>query len=100
MQKRKQLTKGDFRTKHSNWGHLLLGIGVLIAIEGPVNTYLRAGKALFLPSPSCHPGVRSACMRRFRAMLCPERCNYAGEGPSCGNAACCIMEKESSKLLC
>ena len=43
VQKRKELTKGDFRTKHTNWGHLLLGIGVLIGVEGPVNTYLRAG---------------------------------------------------------
>ncbi len=56
LQKRKQLTKGDFRTKHSNWGHLLLGIGVLIAIEGPVNTYLRAGEALLPPNSlsACH----------------------------------------------
>ena len=44
VQKRKELTKGDFRTKHTNWGHLLLGIGVLIGVEGPVNTYLRAGE--------------------------------------------------------
>ena len=46
LQKRKELAKGDFRTKHTNWGHLLLGIGVLIGVEGPVNTYLRAGEII------------------------------------------------------
>ena len=57
LQKRKELTKGDFRTKHSNWGHLLLGIGVLIAVEGPVNTYLRAGQHLLSRSA----GFRLLC---------------------------------------
>ena len=44
LQTRKELTKGNVREKHSNWGHLLLGLGVLIAVEGPVNTYLRTGE--------------------------------------------------------
>lgn len=43
-QTRKALTKGGYRDKHWNWGSLLLGLGVLIAIEGPVNTYLRTGE--------------------------------------------------------
>lgn len=46
MQTRKELTKGGYRDKHWNWGSLLLGLGVLIAIEGPVNTYLRTGDIL------------------------------------------------------
>jgi uncharacterized membrane protein len=46
LQDRKSLTKGGFRDRHWNWGSLLLGVGVLIAIEGPVNTYLRTGEAV------------------------------------------------------
>ena len=42
-QTRKELVKGNYREVHWNWGSLLLGLGVLIAIEGPVNTYLRTG---------------------------------------------------------
>lgn len=43
VQTRKELVKGNFRETHWNWGSLLLGLGVLIAIEGPANTYLRTG---------------------------------------------------------
>ena len=46
VQARKELLKGNFREVHWNWGSLLLGLGVLIAIEGPVNTYLRTGAAV------------------------------------------------------
>ncbi len=60
MQKRKELAKGDFRTKHTNWGHLLLGIGVLIGVEGPVNTYLRAGEASLPIWMSAHSSVMHA----------------------------------------
>ncbi len=49
VQKRKELTKGDFRTKHTNWGHLLLGIGVLIGVEGPVSD-----EAACVPATSIH----------------------------------------------
>ena len=55
-QTRKELLKGNYREVHWNWGSLLLGLGVLIAIEGPVNTYLRTGAALLplLPSGCAH----------------------------------------------
>lgn len=43
VQTRKELNKGNIRSTHANWGYLLLGVGVLTAVEGPVNTYLRAG---------------------------------------------------------
>ena len=37
--------KDNPREKHNNWGSLLLALGVAIAVEGPVNTYLRTGAA-------------------------------------------------------
>ena len=46
---------------HWNWGSLLLGLGVLIAIEGPVNTYLRTGAVLQpLLSAACAPVLQNA----------------------------------------
>ena len=51
LQTRKELTKGNFRTLHWNWGSLLLGLGVVIGIVGPVNTYIRVGQFL---TPSLH----------------------------------------------
>eukprot|EP00951_Prasinocladus_malaysianus_P007821 scaffold56300_cov39-Prasinocladus_malaysianus.AAC.1 len=41
---RKSLAKGNYRDRHNNWGSLLLGMGVLLAVEGGLNTYLRLGK--------------------------------------------------------
>ena len=38
-------------------GHLLLGIGVLIGVEGPVNTYLRAGEPFFPTYIVAHSSV-------------------------------------------
>ena len=46
-QERKDLLKDNPREKHNNWGSLLLGLGVAIAVEGPVNTYLRTGEPAF-----------------------------------------------------
>jgi len=51
-QERKDLMKDNPREKHNNWGSLLLGLGVAIAVEGPVNTYLRTGAAGAVPA-SC-----------------------------------------------
>ena len=45
---RKELIKGNYRDEHASWGSVLLAVGVLIAIEGPINTYLRTGALLFL----------------------------------------------------
>lgn len=47
-QERKDLLKDNPREKHNNWGSLLLGLGVAIAVEGPVNTYLRTGEPAFV----------------------------------------------------
>ena len=44
LQTRKDLIKGNFRDTHFNWGSLLLGLGVLISVVGPVNTYIRTGR--------------------------------------------------------
>lgn len=43
LQERKELAGKDVKGVHHNWGSLLLGLGVLIAVVGPVNTYLRLG---------------------------------------------------------
>jgi hypothetical protein len=43
FQTRKELTQGKFKDKHWNWGSLLLGLGVVIGIAGPINTYIRVG---------------------------------------------------------
>ena len=50
-QERKDLLKDNPREKHNNWGSLLLGLGVAIAVEGPVNTYLRTGELAFACGP-------------------------------------------------
>ena len=47
LQTRKELTQGKFKDKHWNWGSLLLGLGVVIGIAGPINTYIRVGKFFF-----------------------------------------------------
>ena len=43
LQTRKELTQGKVKDKHWNWGSLLLGLGVVIGIAGPINTYIRVG---------------------------------------------------------
>ena len=44
LQTRKELTQGKVKDKHWNWGSLLLGLGVVIGIAGPINTYIRVGE--------------------------------------------------------
>lgn len=43
VQERKQLVAGGYRDRHFNAGSWLLGAGVVIAIEGCLNTYTRTG---------------------------------------------------------
>jgi hypothetical protein len=43
-QKRKEMSKQNLRDRHHDLGSLILALGTFTAIEGPVNTYLRAGK--------------------------------------------------------
>ena len=49
-QTRKELTQGKVKDKHWNWGSLLLGLGVVIGIAGPINTYIRVGEHPSAPS--------------------------------------------------
>eukprot|EP00953_Heterococcus_sp_UTEX-ZZ885_P016337 9188-Heterococcus_DN1.PRE.2 len=42
--RRKELSTKNVRDKHYEMGSLILGLGVFAAIEGPANTYVRAGK--------------------------------------------------------
>ena len=39
---RKELVAGQFKDKHFNVGSLLLAFGTVLAVEGGMNTYMRA----------------------------------------------------------
>ena len=58
LQKRKSLAGKDWKGVHHNWGGLLLGLGTLIAVVGPANTYIRLGK-LFPGAQVLQTGHRS-----------------------------------------
>lgn len=55
IQERKELMKGSYRDKHYNAGSILLGFGVLEAVGGAVNTWLRTGK--LFPGPHLFAGA-------------------------------------------
>ena len=69
-QERKALVAGGFRDKHSNWGSLLLALGVAIAIEGPLNTYIRTGK--LFPGPHLYAGAGIVVLWAAAAALTPQ----------------------------
>ena len=69
-EERKELIAGGFRDRHSNWGSLLLALGVLIAIEGPVNTYIRTGK--LFPGPHLYAGAGIVVLWAAAAALTPQ----------------------------
>lgn len=52
FQVRKELTQGRVKDQHWNWGSLLLGLGVVISLAGPINTYIRLGQS-FAPVARC-----------------------------------------------
>jgi len=52
---RKELVSQDNRQKHYESGVLLAAIGTAFAIEGPLNTYARAGK--LFPGPHLYAGA-------------------------------------------
>jgi hypothetical protein len=58
------------RDKHFNWGSLLLALGVAIAIEGPVNTYLRTGK--LFPGPHLYAGAGIVVLWAAAAACVPQ----------------------------
>jgi hypothetical protein len=67
---RKALLAEGVRDKHFNWGSLLLALGVAIAIEGPVNTYLRTGK--LFPGPHLYAGAGIVVLWAAAAACVPQ----------------------------
>lgn len=61
--------KGNFRDRHFNAGSILLGAGVIIAIEGCLNTYTRAGK--LFPGPHLFAGAGIVALWAAAASLVP-----------------------------
>jgi Protein of unknown function (DUF4079) len=70
MQRRKELVKGNFRDRHWNMGSVLLGGGVVTAIAGAVNTYLRTGK--LFPGPHLFAGAGIVSLWALAAALVPQ----------------------------
>jgi hypothetical protein len=46
LQERKNLIGQKLNEKHNNWGSMLLGLGVLMSVAGPLNTFFRTGASL------------------------------------------------------
>ena len=77
------MSKENYKGRHHNWGGLLLGLGTLIAVVGPANTYLRTGALRSIQvltefgfySPAmkhigiCH-GCDGVCVSLCRTMPC------------------------------
>ena len=61
---------GNFRDRHYQLGTILLAVGIPMALEGPVNTYMRAGK--LFPGPHVYAGVGVASLWAIAAALVPE----------------------------
>jgi len=55
IQERKELIKGSYRDRHYNAGSILLGFGVLEAVGGGLNTWIRTGK--LFPGPHLFGGA-------------------------------------------
>ena len=66
---RKALAKDDLRDKHYQVGSLILGLGTSFAIEGPVNTFLRAGK--LFPGPHLYAGAGVVVAWAMAAAMAP-----------------------------
>lgn len=63
------LKKANSRDVHYLLGTILLAIGIPFAIEGPVNTYMRAGK--LFPGPHLYAGAAVASIWALAAALVP-----------------------------
>jgi hypothetical protein len=68
-QERKELVQGGFRDKHFNAGSILLAGGVIIAIEGCLNTYMRTGR--LFPGPHLFAGAGIVALWAAAAALVP-----------------------------
>jgi hypothetical protein len=66
---RKDLAGGDYKDVHYTMGTVLLAIGIPFAIEGPVNTYMRAGK--LFPGDHVYAGAAIVSMWAMAAALVP-----------------------------
>jgi len=66
---RKELANGAFRDKHHQVGSVVLGLGTSFAIEGPVNTFLRAQK--LFPGPHLYAGAGIVVCWAMAASLTP-----------------------------
>ena len=66
---RKELANGSFRDKHYQVGSVVLGLGTAFAIEGPVNTFLRAQK--LFPGPHLYAGAGVVVCWAMAASLVP-----------------------------
>jgi hypothetical protein len=68
-EQRKALAQGGFRDRHFAIGSFLLASGVAFAIEGPVNTYLRAGK--LFPGEHLYAGAAIVVLWALAAAMIP-----------------------------
>jgi len=66
---RKELANGSFRDKHYQVGSVVLGLGTSFAIEGPVNTFMRAQK--LFPGPHLYAGAGIVVCWAMAASLVP-----------------------------
>lgn len=66
---RKSLAEAGPRDKHFQQGAFLAFIGTVFAIEGPLNTYARAGK--LFPGPHLYAGAGLVCLWALAAACVP-----------------------------
>ena len=69
-EERSAIAAGNFRDVHYQMGTILLGFGIPMALEGPVNTYMRAGK--LFPGAHVYAGVAVASLWALAAAMVPE----------------------------
>ncbi|WVZ16465.1 hypothetical protein V8G54_009447 [Vigna mungo] len=68
-EERKELIKGSYRDRHYNAGSILLGFGVLEAVGGGLNTWIRTGK--LFPGPHLFAGAGITVLWALAAALVP-----------------------------
>ena len=66
---RKDLAGADWRAKHYQIGSVVLGLGTSFAIEGPINTFIRAQK--LFPGPHLYAGAGIVVCWAMAASLVP-----------------------------
>ncbi|CAL9191079.1 unnamed protein product [Musa hybrid cultivar] len=68
-EERKTLLKGSYRERHYNAGSILLGFGVLEAVGGCLNTWIRTGQ--LFPGPHLFGGAGITALWALAASLVP-----------------------------